>query len=422
VVRSRVIALFLTPIVLTFTWGDSLTLYFGAVDASVQAAYFPPPDAELGEHEVRILDTRRVVPSPGMPAAVRLNHANNNLDVARHDGRVYLAWRTAPDHFASTEASIQVMSSVDEVTWRFERRISVGHDLREPRLLSLHGSLFLYMTELGSNFWAFEPKGVLVTERRPDGEWTQPESVGLPGYVAWRTRMEQGRPYMVAYRGGENIYRFNGEPLQVALLTTDDGRHFHSIDSRRAYVSEGGGSEADFTLTEDGSLHAVIRNEAGDDTGFGSKICHAEAGHLAEWRCHADPRKFDSPHVFRHGGEVYLLARRNVTSDGVYDRGGPLRTFNAIRNELSYITSAKRCALWRVVPSGRVAFVRDLPSRGDTCFPALVETEDPDQLAVYDYSSAIDGADVPWSVGQRQRTFIYRHVLQFTPRIRSASR
>ena len=119
-------------------------------------------------------------------------------------------------------------------------------------------------------------------------------------------------------------------------------------------------------MPESGAPDLAIRNEAGDDTGFGSKICHADADNLSDWRCHADPRKFDSPHVFRHGSEVYLLARRNVTSDGVYDRGGPLRMLSAIRNELSYITSAKRCALWRVVPSGRVAFVRDLPSRGDT--------------------------------------------------------
>jgi hypothetical protein len=39
-----------------------------------------------------------------------------------------------------------------------------------------------------------------------------------------------------------------------------------------------------------------------------------------------------------------------------------------------------------------------------------------DQLAVYNYSSPVDAADVPWSVGQRQPTYIYRHLLSFEKR------
>ena len=92
------------------------------------------------------------------------------------------------------------------------------------------------MTELGSDRLAFEPHGVFMSQRGSDGSWSQPSAIGLPGYIAWRTRVERGRPYMVAYRGGENIYRFNGEPLQVDLLTTDDGRHWRALDPKRCFV------------------------------------------------------------------------------------------------------------------------------------------------------------------------------------------
>ena len=57
----------------------------------------------------------------------------------------------------------------------------------------------------------------------------------------------------------------------------------------------------------------------------------------------------------------------------------------------------------------------DLPSRGDTCFPAVVASEHPDEVVLYNYSSDIAGPDVAWSVGQRRPTHIYRHVLRFRP-------
>ena len=82
------------------------------------------------------------------------------------------------------------------------------------------------------------------------------------------------------------------------------------------------------------------------------------------------------------------------------------------------MSTGKRCAPWRVDREhARVGFVQDLPSRRDTCFLAVVASERSDTLAVYDYSSPIDGADVPWSVGQRGPTRSYRHVLRFAPRM-----
>lgn len=41
---------------------------------------------------------------------------------------------------------------------------------------------------------------------------------------------------------------------------------------------------------------------------------------------------------------------------------------------------------------------------------------EPHDIVIYDYSSDVDGEDVSWRDGQRGRTFIYRHVLRFTPR------
>jgi hypothetical protein len=379
----------------------------------------PPPPAEPGRHAVTVTATRQMVPGPGLPMEATPGNSNNNLDVARLGGRVFLAWRTAPDHFASSRTEILVVSSDDERAWRFEQRLQVATDLREPRFLVLGDRLFLYVSRLGTNPLAFEPQGVSVTERRGDGSWTALEPVETPGFLAWRTRFERGRAYMVGYLGGEHVYRFAPTPMSVDLLTTDDGRAFRPLAPDRRTVYRGGGSEADFTLGDDGTLFAVIRNELGDATGWGSKVCRAPAGDLTRWTCRSDPRKFDSPLMFWHDGEAYLIARRNLTATGAYDlmRRGSDFTTQVVQYQLDYRNHPKRCALWRYVQSeDRIAFVLDLPSRGDTCFAQVLDGATPEEKVVYDYSSPLDGPDAPWWRGQQGETRIYRHVLRFARR------
>jgi hypothetical protein len=62
----------------------------------------------------------------------------------------------------------------------------------------------------------------------------------------------------------------------------------------------------------------------------------------------------------------------------------------------------------------RLAFVLDLPSRGDTCFASALPGVRPDEVVIYDYSSDVHGPDLPWAAGQRRDTYVYRHVLRFS--------
>jgi hypothetical protein len=424
VTKAWLLGLFGLPMAVGVWAGDTVALYVGIAGEAHHAPFVAAPMAEPGPAPVSVLETRRIVPSEGLPPEVAPLAANNNLDVVRHsDGRVYLAFRSAPDHFAGSETQILVVSSADEREWRFEARFSEGTDLREPRLLSLGGKLFLYVSKLGKNRYDFEPQGVWLSERVVEASgvhWGALERLDLSGYIVWRTRNEQGRGWMSAYRGGENIYRFNGEPLAVGLFVSDDGRHWSPLDAAHSSVYEGGVSETAYEFMSDGTLVAVGRNEAGDRFGFGSVICQAPPDAPARWSCHGDPRKFDSPLMFSEGGEIYLVARRNQTEDGAYDRALASAFFSSaswlrsVKNQLDYIVTAKRCSLFRYVPAeGRMAFVLDLPSRGDTCFPGILRGETPGEVVLYNYSSDIDGPDVAWSVGQRRPTYIYRHRLRF---------
>lgn len=420
VIRRALILLAGGAVLATGLWKGMVSEYFGRVDLVAWEREHPNPplpSVEPGGPHVEVVSTERVVPSAGLPADAEVQASNNNLDVIRHGGRVYLAWRTAPSHFAGTQTSMQVVSSTDEKHWRSEGRFATGADLREPRFLELGERLFLYVARLGSNPFDFEPQGVSVSELGGGG-FGPLEPVLARGYIVWRTKQLAGKPLVIAYGGGENLYSLVHEPMTVELLTTDDGRHLRSFFPGRRVLERGGGTETDAALLGDGSLFAVTRNEAGDETGWGSKLCRAPASDLASWNCRTDPKKYDSPAVFEHDGSVYVIARRTLTPDGRYDVAshGP-RWYRGIVDELSYITTAKRCSLFRYVPSqNRLGFVLDLPSRGDTCFPAVLPGAHPSQVIVYDYSSDIHGPELPWAAGQRLQTYVYRHVLEFSDR------
>ena len=352
-----------------------------------------------------------VVPSDGLPAEVVLQEAANNLDVVEHGGEVFFAFRVAPSHFASRDAMLYVVRSADEQTWSFEASFWLETDLREPRLLSLDGRLLLYFAVLGESLLDFEPQGMMVSERLGDGEWSDPEWLYDEGFIPWRARVIDGTAYLIGYVGGENIYDFNEASEQVHLLTTDDGRDLRPVIPDQPVVHDGGLSEVDFAVLDDGTLVAVGRNELGDEDGWGSKICRAEAGVWGQWQCSTDPRKYDSPLVFRTANDaVYLVGRRNLSETGNYDlfQRDLDPADQTLQYELDYWQHPKRCSLWRVDPEAlTVTFVLDLPSRGDTCFPSALDRGD-GRFTIYNYTSPLDGPDLNWIEGQTGETRIVR--------------
>src|SRR5689334_4816248 len=111
---------------------------------------------------------------------------------------------------------------------------------------------------------------------------------------------------------------------------------------------------------------------------------------------------------------VHRLARAQAGRSPAHDRLS--RPTSPLRNQLSYITTPKRCSLWRLDREHqRLAFMLALPSRGDTCFPSMLPGKQKNELAIYDYSSDLEGPDLPWAAAQRRPTYIERHVLQFSP-------
>lgn len=383
-------------------------------DSSATAA----PKAKLGE-------LIPIIPGVGLPTEASVNHSNNNLDVAVHGGRTFLAWRTGPNHFASDQTRLYIVSSTDLAKWRYEGEFFMQTDLREPRFLAWQGKLWLFFAVLGKDMSSFDPQGARVTQYQSPGKWTPPKELPLADFIPWRTRVIDGQPYMIGYTGGGDIYA-GGKvaDIRVRLLTTTDGETWTSAVGDNAdkatgktagEVLQGGVSETDFAILDDRSLVAVGRNEAGDADGFGSKVCTAPADDWAKWTCTPDPKKYDSPLIFRHSGAVWLIGRRQVANDGRFDLGkkGVSRAQRYLQYQANYWGTPKRCSLWRVDPVARkVHFELDLPSDGDTCFASVLPRAD-GGLDVYNYTSPLDGHERSWIEGQNGDTLIYRVALSF---------
>lgn len=112
--------------------------------------------------------------------------SNNNIAGVMHGGRLYLAWRTAPLHFAGHQTRLQLVSSPDMGgSWDWEASLYLGTDLREPMFLSINDTLYFSFFQAGTNPVDFEPLGLYRMENLAVGVWTGPEKYGHEGEVVW---------------------------------------------------------------------------------------------------------------------------------------------------------------------------------------------------------------------------------------------
>jgi hypothetical protein len=361
-----------------------------------------------------ISDVRWVVPSSGLPADVVTMPSNNCIALATFEGRLYLAFRSAPTHFASALAQMYVLSSGDGgLTWQMESEIAPGTDVREPHFLAMPGLLIFYYVELGTDPAAFEPKAVYRMTKPSGGAWSSVVPAPLPaGMVVWEIKQHAGAAYLTGYLG--NHYSTSQDSgIDVYFKRSTDGLAWEDVDPASPVVYHGGVSEVGFEFDASGDLWAVTRNEDGDQTGFGSQVAFAPAGDLGHWQFPAlsSPYRYDSPRMLRNGEDLYLVARRNI----VYDGGGdddfvdaPYDAPSALDAALpmaarrdarlaAYSALPKRTSIYKIDTAGRsVVWQKDLPSASDTSFPAIVD-QGAGSFLLANYTNPVDRGPYPWA-------------------------
>ena len=275
---------------------------------------------------------QQVVPSENIPDDLEVKRGNNNLDLIQFNGKTFLAFRTAPSHFASPKTYLHILSSDDQEYWTWEHSIFLETDMREPRFTAMGDTLLFTFFEAGSKTLEFEPKKVWAS-LYTDEAWSPLIDLNLDGYVPWRIRERNDTLYMSAYYGVD-IYNA-GHQSDLRLFLSVDGISWVPI-SENPQLTLPYASECEFIFDSEGNFWAVIRQE-----GFGGFMAYADKNSLEQWNVKEVPDKYDSALFFEHEDEIFLISRRNL--DGYIDKAPSFLSENSQRlyNLMRYSLTSK---------------------------------------------------------------------------------
>jgi len=259
---------------------------------------------------------------------------------------------------------------------------------------------------------------LLRTFRTGPGNWTDPEVWGHDGEIAWQLGVVNGTAYASSYSG--NHYDPEDSNIAVFFNYSTDGIHWQPVNPDITVLYDGGVSEVGWTFDDDGNFYAVMRNEDGDDTGFGSHTVFAPAGKVGDWQVFpekSDPWIYESPRMFTHNNEIFLIARKDI--NGPYDRNHTELPFSVqkVINLAEYSMRAHTTSLYQIdKKTMQVIWLMDLPGDGDTAFPSILQLG-PHKFLVANYTSPLDHPDWSWIEGQTssEGTQIYFIEIEFLP-------
>lgn len=361
----------------------------------------------LSAQQVQFDEWKNLTTSGKLSSQIKIQHSNNNLDLVQFNEKYFLAFRTAPTHFASKKAVMYVVSSTDLENWNYETEIKLESDLREPRFAVYHDTLNLYFFRGGTKIFRFEPKEVLVCRKSLNDNWSSPQSIHLDGFVPWRLRERSDTLYLSAYYG-KNLYR-NNHNSNLRLFSSVDALNWKPI-SETPQVDILSAEEGEFIFDTAGNLFATVRLE-----GTGALVCRADKNNLSNWEKKRTKTKYDSALLFDYNNDIYLVSRRNLDGDIDKTKHRKSEKQGRIRNLIRYSITRKVTSLFKLNKDDlSLSVVATFPSTGDNAYPAIAKMSD-GEFVLMNYSSDITRRKKNWIRGQLGKTYIYWTKLKFIP-------
>ena len=338
---------------------------------------------------------------------VHRNRSQAFPDLARWNGRFYLAFRTAPSHFPSTKAHLQIFTSETGDIWRSEIVLDHIHDVRDPHFLVFRGELNLFFMSHSHGFRHHGPETISTMKKTKEG-WTEPMELPERKSGFWDVKASNGKVYMSAYSRKSDGER--NPRRQFRFLVSSDLENWETVITSpitRQTLGNYETSEASFAFDPQGRILGTIRSLIYPNLNFSFHTDQPE-----DWKIAVDRFKCDGPRLFSHNGEYYLAARRSLFY-GL--RSEPYRFFPGLRNMVNiarYSFSRKRTALYHFDKEKlQLSHITDLPSQGDTGYSAVAHLEGNRYLLVYYSSDIHSGKDLSWARGQLGDTKLYSTVL-----------
>ena len=277
--------------------------------------------------------------------------------------KVFIAFRSGPDHGSVIEGTIKVLASTDAENWDLmaELRQPAPSDLRDPKVVAFGESLLLFCGERR----AMDAQRISLVFRSTDGKtFGEPQAVrGLPeGHWLWHVQAHDGRLYGTAYNPCRGEYA-------VALYSSADGLDWEWVAD---FPVPGGETYLDFD--REGVLWALVRH---DDPGSGDHIpalCVAEPPYAKFRSVRRLPLNLQGPMIKRLEGGCVIVCRQ-------WDAPGRRN----LRTDLFWLGDGRD-----------LRRIRSLPSGGDTSYAGWLDQGEGRALLSY-YSSHEHKMDEPHS-------------------------
>jgi hypothetical protein len=308
---------------------------------------------------------------------------NSNTDLTFWRGCFYLCHQTSPYHMGSRRSRLLLWRSRDARAWEKVREFKneTGREYRDPKFAVVRDRLFLYA--LPNLTVRALPVGTVFTSTADGDTWEPMRDVNTPGWLFWRPKTIDGETWFVtAY------WRDHGRAI---LLRSADGASWQEVSQ----VHAGDGcDETDFEFLADRRMLATARLEGHADTEWGDRegcTLLATAAPPYEYWTFARSRvtRLDGPCSFSYNGHVYSIARYQATRvHRIAEMGG--------------VYSRKRTSIF-LLEEGRLVYLTDLPSAGDTAYAGVIVQGD---SAFVSYYTSPPERDDTWVLGMFRPTDI----------------
>jgi hypothetical protein len=321
---------------------------------------------------------------------------NENTDLTRWRGAIYLVHRTAGSQVLGPNSSLRVYRSRDGGrTFHLLAIIPapVDRDIRDPSFFTVGKRLHIKaITRLPGFALRDEHAGsISVDLSSPDARtWTRPRNIGPIGWGFWRVVEQDGVYYSAAYEDGD---------LRVVLYRSTDGRRWKAGPQVYGKARDTP-LEAELIFSPSGRrMLALVRMDGTDYELFGNrgrlrtKVCWARRPYR-RFSCPAELRgvRLDGPVAFHWHGRLFVIARKHLKGEGI----------------------RKRTALYEItgnLEGGPIGIVERgvFPSAGDTSYAGIAHIRGSRFVTTW-YSSPV-AEDPSWLVGFGSRTDIWKGIL-----------
>lgn len=321
---------------------------------------------------------------------------NENTDLTRWRGAIYLVHRTAGSQVLGPNSSLRIYRSQNSGrSFQLQAIIAApsGRDIRDPCFYTVGQQLYIKaITRLpGFALRDADAGSISVEMHSVNGRtWSPPKAIGPLGWGFWRVVKHAGIYYSAAYQDGD---------LRVVVYRSTNGRVWR-VGPLIYGVSADTPLEAELAFSPSGKrMLALVRMDGNNVDLFGYQ------GRLRTKVCWSNPpyRTFSCPQTLD-----------GVRLDGAVAFYWHRRLFVIARKHLRGPGIRKRTALYEITGNlehGPLGIVERgvLPSAGDTSYAGVVPIGGSRFLVTW-YSSPLAG-DPSWLVGFSSQTDIWQATL-----------